>query len=617
MISTATLEVTEVSGAVRVTAATYLLEVRADPPRAVLAGADGRIWSHLSLLATLDRADRRDEAYAVGAPEVAVDPDGTVEVTVTTASTAWRTKRIRLRCTPEDVAVDATVTGTGMLSTVSLLGGRATLRTGASGPFWSSIEYASVYSPAPSEPVQVVRPASSAVVLGGLGDAAPGRLHGIFSPPPLCLALGREPASGATDVPAGEWLGLSVRAPISGLTFTELRYDPGDGGYRIVLDYDGHTQVTGEFTTPALVLRPAAAPAVAIEDYRQDLVDRGLAPDGPRRPQPLWWSEPIFCGWGAQCALAPIPGATPGHPYFLDELGPAAVPDGVPTGPDMARQDVYDVLLDRLAAQGVAPGTVVVDDRWQDHYGTARPHPGRWPDLGGWIAGRHARGQRVLLWWKAWDPAGLPPEECLLDPDGTPVTVDPASPAYAERLRTTVGDLLGPGGLDADGFKIDFTQRSPAGPLHPGDPASPTGRTLWGLAALHRLLATIYDAAKAAKPEALVITHTPHPSFGDVCDMVRTNDVLERDQTGQLVPVADQLRARVDVARAALPHHPVDTDQWPMPDRAAWRSYVAAQAGLGVPALYYVDRMDRSGEPLTDEDRTFVAETWRRYREDR
>src|SRR5690606_14777654 len=146
---------------------------------------------------------------------------------------------------PEDVAVDATVTGTGMLSTVSLLGGRATLRTGASGPFWSSIEYASVYSPAPSEPVQVVRPASSAVVLGGLGDAAPGRLHGIFSPPPLCLALGREPASGATDVPAGEWLGLSVRAPISGLTFTELRYDPGDGGYRIVLDYDGHTQVTG------------------------------------------------------------------------------------------------------------------------------------------------------------------------------------------------------------------------------------------------------------------------------------------------------------------------------------------------------------------------------------
>ncbi|MFC7406199.1 hypothetical protein [Georgenia alba] len=612
---TATVEVTERAGAVRVQAADYQLEVRADPPRAVLADRAGRIWSHLSLLATLDRTDVPDDAYGVGAPDVRRDPDGTVEVSLTTATTAWQAKRTSLRCTPQEVTVEATVTGRGTLGTVCVLGGRGSLASGACGPFWSSIEHASVFSPAPSEPVQVVRPARSAVVLGALGDASPGRLHAVFSPPPLCLALGREPALDATGVPAGEWLGLWVRAAVEELTFTSLRYDTVDGGFRILLDYDGHTRVEDRFTTPTLVLRPAASPHEAIERYRADLVARGLAPPGPGEPAARWWEEPIFCGWGAQCALAPLPGAPSSHPYHLDELAPATVPDGVPTGPDMARQDVYDDLLARLEEHGVVPGTIVLDDRWQEAYGTAGPDPGRWPDLRAWVASRHARGQRVLLWWKAWDAAGLPPEECLLDAAGTPVAVDPGSPAYRARLRITLAQLLGPDGIDADGLKIDFTQRSPAGPsLHPGHPGS---RAPWGIAGLHTLLRTIYRAAKAAKPDALVITHTPHPSFADVCDMVRTNDVLERDPAAAPVPVADQLRARVAVVRAALPGHLVDTDQWPMPDRAAWQSYVRAQADLGVPALYYVDRMDRSGEPLTPGDLALVATSWRRYRETR
>ena len=55
----------------------------------------------------------------------------------------------------------------------------------------------------------------------------------------------------------------------------------------------------------------------------------------------------------------------------------------------------------------MCPGTVVIDDKWQSAYGTNEPDTGKWPDLKAWIAGRHARGQRVLLWWKAWDPEGL------------------------------------------------------------------------------------------------------------------------------------------------------------------------------------------------------------------
>jgi hypothetical protein len=78
--------------------------------------------------------------------------------------------------------------------------------------------------------------------------------------------------------------------------------------------------------------------------------------------------------------------------------------------------------------------------------------------------------------------------------------------------------------------------------------------------------------------------------------------------------VVEQLHFRAAVARAALPRHLIDTDQWPMPDRDSWRAYLVAQNSLGVPALYYVERMDRSDEDINDNDLAAVAEQWTTYR---
>lgn len=601
-------------GAVLVTAVTYLLEVRADPPRAILADRDGLIWSQLSLLASLDRTDAVDESYAVGFPVVRVREDGDVEVVLEMASSAWEAKTVRLVCLPGTVELDLSVRGTGELSDLTLLGGRAVLSNGACGAFRSSIEFQSLFSPAPSEPVQVVRPATSAAVLGVVGDAGAGRLHGIFSPPPLCIALGRHLADGPTDVPAGRWLAVAVRAPVAEMTFTQLRYAPVDGGFLLHLDYDGHTRVDGEFRSPTLVMGPTGDPWQALGDSRADLLDRGLAAPGPVHPPAMWWQEPIFCGWGAQCARAPLPGEPASHPYYLADLGPAVVPPGHDIASDMARQEVYDELLLQLAEYGIVPGTVVIDDRWQAAYGTAEPHPERWPDLRSWIAERHAVGQKVLLWWKAWAWDGLPADECVLDAGGRPVAVDPGNPAYLRHLADIVTRLVSPAGLDADGFKVDFTQRAPAGHSLQAytDKAARPG--VWGIAALHALLDTLYRAAKAAKADALVVTHTPHPGFADVCDMVRLNDILERDPLTHCVPVVDQLRFRHAVVTASMPGHPIDTDQWPMPNRDEWRSYVQLQGELGVPALYYADSIDRSRERLSAQDLALVAQRWHAYR---
>jgi hypothetical protein len=297
---------------------------------------------------------------------------------------------------------------------------------------------------------------------------------------------------------------------------------------------------------------------------------------------PAWWSEPMFCGWGAQNSLAAANGRAAG---------------------DHATQSSYDAFLDHLESEGLVPGTVVLDDKWQAAYGTNEPDLAKWPDLRGWIAKRHERGQRVLLWWKAWDPEGVPAELCVRNPDGAGVALDPSNPATREFLAGMVERLLGPAGLDADGLKVDFTARTPSG--HALVRHGPE----WGIALLHRLLETVYAAAKRAKPDALVITHTPHPAFVDVTDMIRLNDI------GAGTPVSEQMRERADVARAACPELPIDTDDWRMPNLDEWRRYVELKPELGVPALYYADAVDATGERFEPADYAALRRTWSAWRE--
>jgi hypothetical protein len=151
------MDIARAVGSIRITAQDYLLEVRQDSPRAVLADQSSRIWSSLSLLADLDRTDLRDETYGSAHPQVEADSDGVV-VSVTVESPLWRSKVVTLRCTDDRLELTVTVEGRGLLTDVRLLGGHAVLPDGAAGAFRSGIEFASVFSPNPTEPVQVVRP---------------------------------------------------------------------------------------------------------------------------------------------------------------------------------------------------------------------------------------------------------------------------------------------------------------------------------------------------------------------------------------------------------------------------------------------------------------------------
>lgn len=549
---------------------TYRLEVAESGLVAELSSPSGESWLRLRPLAAIDATDAPDETLAVEAPRLVSDR----VVEVRRRSTRWEAAWVQLACGDEGLEVRTGVTGRGSLATARLLALRSLLPGQAHGLLPSGSRLRSLFSPNPDDPERVVRPASEATVLGVVGDSEPGRGRWLFSPAPLYLVLGQ--------------IGISVVAPVEELRFPQLVFEGGDGSFALALEYEGHTRVDGRFDAPALVFAPGVAdPYEGLRSHRSLLVERGVSPEPTTRERPAWWSEPIFCGWGAQCARA----------------------EGTDVrAPELATQSEYDGYLGELEREGLVPGTITIDDKWQATYGRNEPDTAKWPDLRGWIADRHERGQRVLLWWKAWDAEGLPPELCVRNPDGAPLGFDPTAPGAADELSAIVGRMLGPDGLDADGLKIDFTARTPSGSAASSHSGS------WGIALLHELLRIVYTAAKAAKPDALIVTHTPHPSFVDVTDMIRLNDMLRLGDGHDTESVVPQMRHRAAVARSACPELLIDTDDWCVPSLAAWREYLREKPLLGVPALYY-SRSLESGERLAPEDYGALRETWSAWRE--
>jgi hypothetical protein len=584
------MQLEEVRGLLTLRAETYTLTFAVDRPFVYLDDAAGERLAELFVLSSVHPLHDRDDTLSAGSWQVEQAGDE-VLFSLAARSSVWSGKTYRFRCTARRFLYEIEVEGRGRLAEANYFGGyySGQPRWG-SGFFRSGQFFRTGFNPEPNTAESSYFEPCAGSVIDLTGVPLPGKGSWFFTPAPFAYgfttgfttgnASGSQAAAGAES----PWLGIGVEARPGCNRFTEFAYHGGLGSFYFSLSYEGHTAVDGRYALPSLGFDFAPDEYAALEAHVSALRRSGLT-DGPRaRLRPAWWREPIFCGWGAQCGEARAEGGR---------------------APDYSRQSLYECLLGTLEQNGVCPGIVVLDDKWQRTYGENLVDEARWPDLPGFIAGQHERGRHVLLWLKAWDAEGVAAEQCITNAAGAPLAVDPSHPAYAEHLRASVRRMLGPkteGGYDADGFKIDFSARIPTGPglcLY-GD--------AWGLELMKLYLGILHDEAKRVKPEALIIAHAPHPYLSGVLDMVRLNDI----NVGHDVLAA--MTRRATVAGIACPEALIDTDNWPMRDKATWRAYAGLQPALGVPALYFASCIDSTGEPLDAEDYALLRETWARYR---
>jgi hypothetical protein len=559
------------------TSETYSLTFLEDRPFVHLHSPQGDLLAQLFIPSSVHSLQGRDDTTRLGNWEVD-EQQGVTTFVLRAESSLWRAKRYRLRCYPQRFTYDVEIEGDGQLAEVNYFGGyySGQPRWG-SGFFWSGQHFLSGFNPEPNaDEMNYFSPQTHAHI-DLMGVPLPGRKDWFFTPAPFCFSM---------QLPQG-WLSLGVEAGPGQNRFTEYAYHGKLEAFYVSFAYDGQTRVKGSYQLPAIGFDFAKDEYTALEKHAEalsPLLPVSVQSSGQEPGTPAWWQTPIFCGWGAQFHLAVAQGGR---------------------APEYARQEIYEQFLRVLETKEVNPGIVVLDDKWQSSYGENCIDEAKWPDLPGFISQQHARGRRVLLWLKAWDTEGLPPDECITNAAGLPIACDPSNPAYERRLRASVQRMISTHGYDADGFKIDFTARIPCGPG-----LNISGDT-WGLELMRLYLSILHSEAKRIKPDALIMAHTPHPYLGDVVDMIRLNDL----NPDKMINPAMIHRARV--VSIACPKAIIDTDNWQMPSKAAWRAYTSLQPELGVPSLYYATHVDATGEALEAEDYRVIRESWDHFRETR
>ncbi len=545
---------------VSIRAQKYTAEFLETRPAMRVTGIGGEAMGEIALVFSAHTMTGKDVSSTLSPWRITEYEDG-ILIKCECDSTFWRKKEIELRFSEDRIVYTASVEGRGELSDVELLGGYYTGSNKRIGNarLYSGFQGKWLFDPEPDCAERYKRGVYERSLIDLTGVPIPGRDGWFFTPPVFCYVLRNN----------GNCMTLGIKAEPGMNNYTEFEYT-GGSGQELLLRYEGYTKVDGKYVLPSLHMIFGRDEYELISEFSRQELPSAL-------PRPDWWTRPIFCGWGAQSALS------------QDMNCPA---------PQLSNQQFYERFTISLDEKNIDPGTIVIDDKWQARYGLNDVDEQKWPDMKRFIADMHLKGRKVLLWLKAWDPEGVPAELCIRDFRGTPQSIDPQNPRYLKLFAKACENMLSPNGLDADGFKIDFTARIPT------CPGCERFGDHWGLELMCDYLSMVHDTAKQIKPDALVMCHCPHPYLADKLDMIRLNDVNIAQ------PVCDQMLHRAKLVKATLPDKLIDTDNWPMPDKRSWLEYVKLQPDLGVPSLYYLWHMDNSPEEITNEDLDTVRKAW-------
>jgi hypothetical protein len=504
--------------------------------------------------------------------------EDTFELNAAAKSSLWTARRFQWRFFSDHIEFQQFATGAGKLGRCYFLSNGVSNRwdngtTGGSA--WDAAIYADRYfAPNPNLADQFEFNIAMPQILGfGVGreesselDFRPERMAGTFAPPPLFLAFHLD----------NSWIGIGVGAKPGDYQFPALEYSGSRyAGASFYVDYMGYRSVDDSFRSPVLTINMAYSPLDALRGYTSWLSANGFATSYVTKDV-LWHHLPIFCGWAEQTVESVPQGGAPNK---------------------LSTQSNYEKWLAMLEERGLPVGTVVIDDKWQQGYGTFEADEQKWPDLKGFISGQHAKGRHVLLWVPVADTDGLPPSLCV-NYQGKCVIADVGKPQYEAWLRSRVRHLVQD--LGVDGFKEDWV-RSPAAPGLPlTGPAT-------GIEFVRRFQAILYSETHKWKPDAMVETQTTNALFRDSSDVIRLNDVWYASRN-----VSEMMRLRARMAN--ITGWPlVDTDNASSTNLKEWWNYMQAQPSIGIPALYFVTRTETTQESPSPADWTYLAALWREY----
>jgi hypothetical protein len=559
------------------TMADYAVQFEAgDPPRLEIE-REGESVFVVPLVSELD-SDTQQERLSLIQTEFHQSRDGTVEILATARSNLWNVRRFEWKLFSDHIEFQQFASGHGKLGRVYFLSSGVSHRWdkgSTPGHQWDTTIYADRYfSPSPNHANQfefnIAMPQTLGFSIGRYADSEedfrPERMTGLFAPPPLFLAfhMGRS------------WAGIGIgtqpgRYQFPALEYTGSRY----AGASFYVDYMGYASIDGDFASPVLAVHFGTDPMSALARYTQWLDNRGFSTQS-KSGDVLWHHLPIFCGWAEQTVESVPYGAAPNT---------------------LSTQANYEKWLATLEQRGLPVGTVVIDDKWQSHYGTFEVDGKKWPDLKGFVAAQHSKRRHVLLWVPVAQGEGLPSELCIMAQDKC-VAANVGLAAYEAYLRPRIRHLVDEIGVD--GFKEDWVDA-------PAAPGLPLAGSALGIEFVRRFQWILWSEAHRWKPDAMVETQTPNALFRESSDLIRLNDIWYATRN-----VPDVLRIRAAIAHTSG-WNLVDTDNASSTTLRDWWSYMLAQPSIGVPALYFVTRTESTQESPTDEQWAELARIWKDY----
>ena len=563
------MRITKTGNDLRIKTKKYVLAIDRPQMLARLYLPEGDLYYHMSLLSAIDKVGRYDVTAGIKGVRVRRRP-GHCLVEIAHSSSLWDDKKSYYKCYEDSLEYYLVVKGKGRVDRAYFFRGLLGKNELASIP---GFDY--VYPACTNFLEKDYFHASEYCSIGaGLESYAWGPS---LASGPLCFAFSR-------DFKA-PWLAVGVEArPVEyGFQRLEFNYknesvantwDSIIGTQAFSLAYFGHLAVNGTWETPHLVFHAAGDKYAAIRKYVAGLFDKKLLKK-TRKTKYDWWNSPIFCGWHEQCAVGY--GSSPrnlSRQYV--ESGKAAA--------EACTQKNYERWLALLRKKDIRPGIIIIDSKWQTARDVFTVEEKRWPNLRGFIDRCHAGGQKVMLWIGQWAREKAPADECLLM-DRKPHCADPTNPKFVRRLKREIHTMLSdqPGCYNADGLKVDGTTAEPYGYK------MKTRGNLYGFELQKRYLKIIYEAAKAAKKDALLTLFVANPFFLDVCDMVRLGDMytVKGDPAGAM-------KTRAKIIRIGMPGVPIDTDgQFHFSMEPSFSQLIEEQAQLGVPTIYNAERMTR------------------------